>query len=172
MCLRVFLYNLSPYPFWSTSWFEIVHCMLHTFLYQSLSFLQHMPTPLQPFRCSTEIIPSNPSLSLNPLLGTLSCRLTPRVHLTILISARCCATSFSFLTGQVSLPCNILLCTQLLYSEWQCYELGHMHICTWPQTDNHVNTPPLSFFTGPMPFLLPNQQCQSTEGSIMLMTWL
>jgi len=34
---------------------------------------------------------------------------------------------------------------------------------TLPQTDNHTNTPPLSFFTGWMPFLPPNQQCQSTE---------
>jgi len=35
------------------------------------------------------------------------------IHLTIFISACWSATSFSFLTGQVSLPCNILLCTQL-----------------------------------------------------------
>jgi len=40
----------------------------------------------------------------------------PHIHLTILISALWSATSFSFLTGQVSLPCNILLCTQLPYS--------------------------------------------------------
>jgi len=59
---------------------------------------------------------SNPSLSLNPLLGTLSCSFTPHIHLTILISARWSFTSFDFLTGQVSLPCNILLCTQLLYN--------------------------------------------------------
>jgi len=32
------------------------------------------------------------------------------------------------------------------------------------QTDNDTSTPPLSFFTGWMPFLLPNQQYQSTEG--------
>ena len=32
------------------------------------------------------------------------------------------------------------------------------------QTDNHAGTPPLSFFTGRMPFLPPNQQRQSTEG--------
>jgi len=32
-----------------------------------------------------------------------------------------------------------------------------------PQTDNHTNIPPLRFFTGHMPFLLPNQQRQSTE---------
>ena len=33
------------------------------------------------------------------------------------------------------------------------------------QTDNHASTPPLSFFTGRMPFLPPDQQCQSTEGT-------
>jgi len=38
------------------------------------------------------------------------------IHLTILIFGRWSATSFSFLTGQVSLPCSILLCPQLLYS--------------------------------------------------------
>jgi len=30
--------------------------------------------------------------------------------------------------------------------------------------DNHASTPPLSFLTGRMPFLSPNQQRQSTEG--------
>jgi len=54
-------------------------------------------------------------VSLNPILGTLSCSLTPHTHLTILISASWSATSFSFLMGQISLPCNILLRTQLLY---------------------------------------------------------
>jgi len=39
-----------------------------------------------------------------------------------------------------------------------------MQVCTLLQTDNHTSTPPLSFFTGRMPFLLPNQQRQSTEG--------
>ena len=34
-----------------------------------------------------------------------------------------------------------------------------------PLADNHANIPPLSFFTGRMPFLTPNQQRQSTEGS-------
>jgi len=40
-----------------------------------------------------------------------------------------------------------------------------MQVCTSLQTDNHANTPPLSFFTGRMPFLPPNQQRQSTEGN-------
>jgi len=35
--------------------------------------------------------------------------------------------------------------------------------------DNHASTPPLSFFTGRMPFLPPNQQCQSTEGNNYIM---
>ena len=42
----------------------------------------------------------------------------------------------------------------------------HMQVCTLLQTDNPANTPPLSFFTGRMPFLSPNQQRQSTEGTI------
>jgi len=33
------------------------------------------------------------------------------------------------------------------------------------QTDNHTSTPPLRFLTGRMPFLLPNQQRQSTESN-------
>jgi len=40
-----------------------------------------------------------------------------------------------------------------------------MQVCNSLQTDNHASTPPLSFFTGWMPFLLPNQQHQSTESS-------
>ena len=51
-------------------------------------------------------------------------------------------------------------------SEWQWHQLGHMQVCTSLQTDNHANTSPLSFFTGRMPFLLPNQQRQSTEGTL------
>jgi len=40
-----------------------------------------------------------------------------------------------------------------------------MQVCTSFQTDNHASTPPLSVFTGRMPFLPPNQQRQSTEGN-------
>jgi len=48
--------------------------------------------------------------------------------------------------------------------ERQWYQLGHMQVCTSLQTDNHTSTSLLKFFTGRMPFLPPNQQCQSTEG--------
>jgi len=58
--------------------------------------------------------------------------------------------------------------TEARDNEWQWYQLGHMQVCNSLQTDNHSSTPLLSFFTGWMPFLLPNQQRQSTEGVIML----
>ena len=55
-------------------------------------------------------------------------------------------------------------------SEWQWHQLGHMQVCISLQTDNHASTPPLSFFTGRMPFLPPNQQRQSTEGLNLLVS--
>jgi len=54
--------------------------------------------------------------------------------------------------------------TEARDSEWQWHQLGYMQVCTSLQTDNHASNPPLSFFTGQMTFLLPNQQRQSTEG--------
>jgi len=54
--------------------------------------------------------------------------------------------------------------TEARDSEWQWHQLGRMQVCTSLQADNHANTPPLSFFTGRMPFLPPNQQRQSIEG--------
>ena len=54
--------------------------------------------------------------------------------------------------------------TEARDSEWQWRQLGHVQVCTSLQTDNHTSTPPLTFFTGRMPFLPPNQQRQSTEG--------
>ena len=52
--------------------------------------------------------------------------------------------------------------TEARDSEWQWNPLGHMQVCTSLQTDNHASTPQLSFFTGRMPFLPPNQQRQSS----------
>ena len=47
---------------------------------------------------------------------------------------------------------------------WQWHQLDHMEtICTSLQTDNHTNSS--SFFRGRMIFLMPNQQCQSTESN-------
>jgi len=55
--------------------------------------------------------------------------------------------------------------TEARDSEWQWHQLEHMQVCTSLQTDDHTSTPPLSF-TGLMPFLPPNQQRLSTEGTI------
>jgi len=55
--------------------------------------------------------------------------------------------------------------TEARDSEWQWHQLGHMQVCTSLQADNHTSNPPLSFFTGRMPFLPPNQQRQSIEGT-------
>ena len=46
------------------------------------------------------------------------------------------------------------------------HQLGRMQVCTSLQTDKHASTPPLSFFTGRMPFLPANRQRQSTEGTV------
>ena len=61
------------------------------------------------FCCKTNAMSSIPNLSLSSLLGNLSFSLMPHIHLTILISACWSATTFPLLTGQVSLPCNMLL---------------------------------------------------------------
>ena len=109
------LYSLFPQ---SLSKFSLVYLLAwHSPLHTSyISFRNTCPYHCNLFCCSTNTMSSKPSLPLNSLLGTLSCNFTPNIHLTILISALWSAASFSFLTGQVSLPCNILLRTQLLYN--------------------------------------------------------
>jgi len=47
--------------------------------------------------------------------------------------------------------------TEARDSEWQWHQLGYMQVCTLLHTDNHASTPLLSFFTGWMPYLPPNQ---------------
>ena len=36
--------------------------------------------------------------------------------------------------------------TEVRDSEWQWHQLGHMHVYTSLQTDDHASTPPLSFY--------------------------
>ena len=45
----------------------------------------------------------------------------------------------------------------------------HASLHLTPDRANHASTPLLSFFT--MPFLLPNKQCQNTEGKNLNMNW-
>jgi len=54
--------------------------------------------------------------------------------------------------------------TEARDTEWHWQQLGNVQVCASLQTDNHASTSPLSFFTGRMPFLPPNQQRQNTEG--------
>ena len=60
---------------------------------------------------------------------------------------------------------NNLDFTEARDSEWQWHQLGHMQVCTSLQADNHASNPTAQFFTGRMPFLPPNQQRQSIEGT-------
>ena len=94
---------------------SISYC-IHFYAPSLSSFRSTCPYHCNLFCCSTMIMSSNPSPSLNPFFGTLSCSLMPYIHLTILISAYRSrpTTLFSFLTGQVSILCNTLLRTQLL----------------------------------------------------------
>ena len=62
--------------------------------------------------------------------------------------------------------------TEVRDSEWQWHQLGHMQVCTSLQTDNRASTPPLIFFTDRVPFLLPNQQHQSTVIKVLLVSLL
>ena len=82
---------------------------IHFFTQSLSSFRSTCPCNL--FCCSINIISSIPSLSLNSLLGTLFyLNITHPSDHSHLCSLKC------HLTGQVSLPCTILLRTQLLYS--------------------------------------------------------
>jgi len=91
------------------------HPELHTgtpYISSPTSFCSTCPYHHGLFWCSTKIMSSNPILSLNPLLGTLSCSLAPHIHLTILISARWSA----FIP--LHFPCNrfrqLVHCIELL----------------------------------------------------------
>jgi len=99
-CLAIFLHNLSPCPLWSTSWSGAsASYSIHFFTQSVSSFRSTCPYHQNLFCCSINIISSIPSLSLNSLLGILSFTLTLHIHLTIVISARWNATSFSFIGG-------------------------------------------------------------------------
>ena len=116
-CLTVLSNNLFPGPLWFSPWSSTLNFIRHAFLHPVIIiFSQHMPIPMQPVLLQYQCYVITPSLSLSSLLGSLSFSLTPHIHLTILISARWSVATFSFLTGQVSLPCNLLLRTQLLYN--------------------------------------------------------
>ena len=107
-CLTDLLHNLCPSFLWFISWYGNLHCILHTFLHPIIVFfLQHMPKPSQLFCCSTEIISSNPSLSLNSLLGTLDFNSTHPSDHSHLCPLKCHLIFFSYRPGLTSMQHTI-----------------------------------------------------------------
>ena len=127
-CLTVFLHNLCPSFFGlplglASSTLYSIHFFTHSLSYFRSTCLYHRNL----FCCSTEIMSSDPSLSLNPLLGTQSYSLTPHINLTILISAHWSAPSFSFLTTRSPFHatdyfahncCTVSLSLSMIYPYW------------------------------------------------------
>ena len=54
-------------------------------------------------------------------------------------------------------------CTEARDSEWQWHQLGHMQVCTSLQTDNHANTPPLSFLQAGCPSCRPTNSVKALK---------
>ena len=48
-------------------------------------------------------------------------------------------------------------------SEWQWHQLGHMQVCTSLQTDNHANTPSLSFLQAGCPSCHPTNSVKALK---------
>jgi len=48
-------------------------------------------------------------------------------------------------------------------SEWQWHQLDHMQVCTLLLADNHASTPPLSIFTGRVPFQPPTNSVKALK---------
>jgi len=53
--------------------------------------------------------------------------------------------------------------TEARDSEWQWHQLGHMQVSTSLQTDNHTNTPPLSFLQGGCPSCRPTNSVKALK---------
>jgi len=53
--------------------------------------------------------------------------------------------------------------TETRDSEWQWHQLGHMQVCNSLQTDNHANTPPLSFLQAGCPSCHPTNSFKALK---------
>jgi len=53
--------------------------------------------------------------------------------------------------------------TEARDSEWQWHPLGDMQVCTSLQTDNHANTPPLSFIQAACPSCCPTNSVKALK---------
>ena len=54
--------------------------------------------------------------------------------------------------------------TEARDSEWQWHQLGHMHVCTSLQADNHASTPLLSFLQAGCPSCHPTNSVKALKG--------
>jgi len=57
----------------------------------------------------------------------------------------------------------IWIFTEARDSEWQWHQLGHMQVCTSLHTDNHANTPPLSFLQAGCPSCRPTNSVKALK---------
>ena len=53
--------------------------------------------------------------------------------------------------------------TEARDSEWQWHPLGHMHVCTSIQADNHASTPSLSFLQAGCPSCCPTNSVKALK---------
>jgi len=53
--------------------------------------------------------------------------------------------------------------TEARDSAWQWHQLGHMQVCTSPQTDKHASTPPLSFLHAGCPSCRPTSSVKALK---------
>ena len=121
MCLTVLFDSLSPGPLWSfsCSWAPTSYSMC--FFTQSSSSFRSTCTYCSACSAVISMLCHLYVISLWAPYLEICLSFILHIHLTILISARWSATSFSFLTGQVSLPCNILPyeCTLWISTKWE-----------------------------------------------------
>jgi len=55
--------------------------------------------------------------------------------------------------------------TEARDGEWQWHQLGHMHVCTSLQADNHASTPTLSFLQAGCPSCHPTNSVKALKAS-------
>ena len=53
--------------------------------------------------------------------------------------------------------------TEARDSQWQWHQLGNMQVCTSLRTDNHANTPPLSFLQAGCPSCRPTNNVKALK---------
>jgi len=56
--------------------------------------------------------------------------------------------------------------TEARDSEWQWHQLGCVQVCTSLQTDNHANTPPVSFLQAGCPSCHPTSSVKALKASL------